>query len=127
ALPISYSPTQIRTIDTNITDVLMPDYRNPNAAVNKPENSNPLGLVNPSQPLGGIVQTTLATNAERDGVSMRIAGSEFDGSRTLGGSSLMQVTPNGNSIETNGFFQQGNEYGFSGQYRSNATGSLVQG
>src|SRR5690606_14954457 len=40
-----YSPTQTRTIDTNITDVLMPDDRNPNATVNRSQNSNPLELV----------------------------------------------------------------------------------
>lgn len=123
----TYSPTQIRTIDTNITTVQLPDYRNPNSVVNKPEGSNPLGLVNPNQPRGGIVQTTIATNAERDGVSMRIAGSEFDGQRTLGGSSLLQTDQNGSSIQANGFFQQDNEYGFSGQYRADANSRFVQG
>tara|TARA_R110000868_G_scaffold163335_1_gene395509 strand:- start:33471 stop:36119 length:2649 start_codon:yes stop_codon:yes gene_type:complete len=123
---VTFSPNQIRNIDTDITQIIVPNFMNPQETARQNQ-VNQLGLSNLNAPRGQIFQTSLATVSATDGAVLRATGSRSDGTNVQGFSNLMQVDRNGNTMDSSGFIQNGNDFGVSGRYQTSAAGTLLEG
>ncbi len=123
---VTFSPSQIRNIDTDITQIVVPNFLNPQETARQNQ-VNQLGLSNLNAPEGEIFQTSLATVSASDAAVFRATGSRSDGTNVQGFSHLMQVGRTGNTVDSSGFIQNGNDYGISGRYQTSTAGTLIEG
>tara|TARA_R110000868_G_scaffold202649_7_gene450372 strand:- start:2211 stop:4835 length:2625 start_codon:yes stop_codon:yes gene_type:complete len=123
---VTFSPSEIRNIDTNINEIIVPNFLNPQETA-RIKQVNQLGLSNLNAPNGEIFQTSLATVSATNGAVFRAAGSRSDGTNVQGFSNMMQLDDNGNTMDASGFIQNGNDFGVSGRYQVSPTGSITEG
>jgi len=122
----TFSPVNVNVVDTNISEIRMPNFVNPQLNINK-EKPNALGLNLTNQPRGNIFETSLATVSQTEGVVLRAAGSTNNGITSMGFGSLVETGSNGSTLEGNGFIQRGEDFGLSGRYRSDDNNTLFEG
>ncbi len=122
----TFTPVNVNVIDTDINDVEIPNYLNPNQN-NRRQQSNILGLTQSNSPNGEILETSLSTVTANEGLVLRAVGSRSNGSSSHGFSSLVETGRNGQTIEGSGFYQDGQDFGVSGRYRNTLDGRLIEG
>lgn len=122
----TYSQAEINELDTNISTIELPNFRNPRADEKK-EITNILGLTNRDAPNGEIFEASIATVGATDGVVLRTIGSSNDGVTTRGFSTLYQESGDQDILEGSAFIQQGDDFGLSGRYRTDQNGTLIEG
>lgn len=128
AQPLTYSPTAITDIatTTEITQINIPNYLNPQADIRREQN-NILGVTNLDAPVGTFTQTSLSSVAASQGVVARFSGSTNNGQVMQGLSGLVETGSDGSTFDASGFLQNSDNFGVTGRYQSGPNGTIIDG